>query len=403
MVLEGKNVVLGVTGSIAAYKACYLIRMLKSRGAGVKAVMTENAGKFIAPLSLSTVSGGPVYTSMFRENPEWDMQHISLAESCDLLLVAPASANAIAKLSLGLADDLLSTLALAVKCPVVIAPAMNDAMYENPATAGNLQNLKKRGVIIVEPEEGELASGKTGKGRLAAIEAISDETEKALYEKTLSGRNILVTAGPTREPVDAVRCISNPSSGKMGYEIAKAAWLRGARVTLISGPADIPPPRGAGLIRVETALQMRAAVFENFTRADAVVMAAAVSDFRPESPSKEKIAKESASRDLKLERNPDILKELGEKKEGRVLAGFSMDTAGHDKKALEKLKSKNLDFVVSNDISAAGAGFGCDTNIISIIDRDGVKKDYPMMRKSEAAGIIMDRVAGLLRRARRPV
>ncbi len=403
MVLEGKTVVLGVTGSIAAYKACALARMLRSRGAVVKAVMTQNAEKFITPLTLSTVSGGPVYTSMFRDSKEWDMQHISLAESCGLLLVAPASANAIAKLSLGLADDLLSTLALAVRCPVLIAPAMNDAMYENPATARNLENLRKRGVIIVGPEEGELASGKTGKGRLASLDEISDEAEKVFCEQTLSGRNILVTAGPTREPVDAVRHISNPSSGKMGYEIAKAAWLRGARVTLISGPANIPPPRGAGIIRVETALQMRAAVFENYEQADAVVMAAAVSDFRPESPSKEKIAKESASMNLRLERNPDILKELGEKKEGRILAGFSMDTAGHGEKALEKLKSKNLDFVVSNDISASGAGFECDTNIISIIDREGLKKDYPMMRKSEAAGIIMDRVAGLLRRARRPV
>lgn len=396
MTLEGKQIVLGVTGSIAAFKACALVRLLREKKSGVKVILTENGARFITPLALSTLSGNRVYGSMFDSPSEYDPRHISLAGSCDLLLIAPASANIIGKLSGGLADDLLTTLALAVRAPVMLAPAMNTFMYENTAVVENIRRLSERGFILVEPEEGRLACGPGGKGRLPEPEAIVKEVEKAFTPQNLAGANVLVTAGPTREPVDAVRHISNPSSGKMGYEIAAAAWKRGAKVTLISGPVFLPEPRGVNTVRVDTAREMRKAVMERYGTADALVMAAAVSDFRPETPSTEKIDKNSASTTISLVRNPDILEELGSRKGNKVLAGFSMETGAHTERALSKLKAKNLDFIVSNDISAAGAVFGSDTNIISIIDKSGSKKDYPKMTKAEAADIITDKTAELL-------
>lgn len=396
MRLEGKRIILGVTGSIAAYKACGLIRMFRGEGASVSAVLTESGEKFITPLTLATLTGNPVYTSMFRDPSEFRMHHISLAEACDLLIIAPASANTISKLSQGLADNLLTTLALAVKSPVIIAPAMNDAMYENPVMSENVGRLKARGFNIVEPQEGRLASGKTGRGRLAEAGHIFMEAERAFVPACLEGRNLLVSAGPTREPLDAVRFISNPSTGRMGFEVARAARLRGARVVLVSGPSCLAPPPGVLLIRVKTAREMRTAIFENFETADAAVMAAAVSDFRPAETSEGKLRKESASTDLKLSLNPDILREMGERKAGRVLAGFSMDTSECHERAYAKLKAKNLDFIVSNDISIPGSGFEAETNIISIIDVDGSRKDYPRMPKSAAAGVIADKIATIL-------
>lgn len=396
MPLEGKKILLGVTGGIGAYKACLLTRLLREAKSDVKVVLTENGARFITPLTLSVLSGNRVYESMFQTAPEHDIRHISLADWCDLLLVAPASANFIGKLAAGLADDLLSTIALAVRAPVIVAPAMNAGMYENHAVSGNMRTIVERGIIMVDPGEGALACGREGIGRLAEPATILEEVEKVFTGKNLAGANILVTAGPTREPVDAVRHISNPSSGKMGYEIAKAAWRRGAETTLVSGPVCLPAPRGVETLRVNTAQEMKSAVLERYEKADAVVMAAAVSDFRPESPSTNKIGKSAASAIIKLAPNPDILEELGRNKGNRVLAGFSMDTGPAREKALSKLKKKNLDFIVSNDLSAPGAGFGSDTNIISIFDKNGSRKDYPEMPKADAAGIILDRIAGAL-------
>ena len=392
MTLAGKTIVLGVTGSIAAYKACALIRMLKNEGGAVRVVLTEAGEKFITPLTLSTLSGHKTYTSMFHEGSDWKMEHISLAQACDVLLIAPASADIIARLSHGIADDLLSTLALAVKSPLIIAPAMNDAMYDNPATAANIEILKNRSAKIIEPSEGKLASGKTGRGRLAELDSIAAEVIKLFIKKDFEGKKIVVAAGPTREPVDAVRFISNPSSGKMGYEIAAAAVSRGADTTLVSGPTGIEAPCGARLIKVNTALEMREAVLENSKNADIVIMAAAVSDFRPAEASAGKISKNSAALEIKLEVNPDILRELGENKAGRFLVGFSMDAGEQTDKALKKLKQKNLDLIVLNDLSAPGAGFGGGTNVISVINEQGLKTDYPLMSKRDAAGIILDRI-----------
>ncbi len=392
MSLQGRRIILGVTGSIAAYKSCEIVRRLKDKGADVRVVVTENGCRFITPLTLASLSGNKVYTAMFEDQTAWGAEHISLAESCDLLLVAPASANVIAKLSYGFADDLLTTLALALTAPVVIAPAMNDVMYESNATAENINRLKSRGVVIIEPDSGKLASGKIGRGRLAEIETIIANTEFILSGKDLSGIKILVTAGPTCEPIDAVRFISNPSSGKMGYEIAAQAALRGADTKLVSGPVHIKPPWNVDLIRVDTAVEMMDATLSNYADSDVVIMAAAVCDFRPEVNSPHKINKENIPDTISLSRNPDILKELGRNKGSRILAGFSMDTGEHSEKALKKLKDKNLDLIVMNDLSLPGAGFREETNIVSIIDSGGIKEDYDLMPKSLVADIVLDKI-----------
>ncbi len=391
-ILKGKRVILGVTGSIAAFKSAELSRLLRREGADVRAVFTENGRRFITPLSLSVLSGNPAYSSMFVDERNRDMKHISLAENCDLLLIAPASADIIAKIAAGIADDLLTTLALAVRKPVLIAPAMNDAMLDNPATAENIETLKRRGIFVMEPGEGELASGRPGKGRMPEPPQILEEAERVLTVQDMSGISVLVTAGPTREPLDAVRFISNPSLGKMGFETARAAARRGARTVLVSGPVEIPPPPRVRLVSVETSMEMLEAVNIHFEGADAVVMAAAVSDYRPRERFEGKVNKSGSSMVLELVRNPDILKELGKKKGNRVLAGFSMDVGEHKDKAEAKLREKNLDFIVVNDISAEGAGFGCDTNIISVLSAGGRRKDYPEMLKSEAADIILDEI-----------
>ncbi len=399
--LKGKTIVLGVTGSIAAYKAAELLRLLKDEGAQTKVVLTANGQKFITALTLSALSGSRVYTSLFHDENDWEIKHVSLAENCDLLLVAPATAGIISKFACGLADDLLSTLFLAVRSPVLIAPAMNDAMYRNPATVKNIETLTGRGVVFAGPEEGKLASGRMGTGRLAGCGRIIEEAKRLLAAKNdFKGIKVLVSAGPTREPMDAVRFLSNPSSGKMGYETAKAACRRGAEVTLISGPVNQAPVENARTFHVSTALDMREKIMEHFDSSDVVIMTAAVSDYRFRTVHDEKLHRGKGGLVAELEENPDILKEMGMKKGNKVLAGFSMDVGEHSEKAKKKMADKNLDLIAVNDISQPGAGFGADTNIVRFIDSNGNAQDVPMAPKSEIADKLLDRIIEIMGRKR---
>ncbi len=418
--MKDRKIVLGVTGSIAAYKSAELVRRLVGEGAEVSVVMTESACKFISPLTLGVLSKGRVYTSLFEEAQlscggtagtesgnmpavpsaiDKPVVHIGLAERCELLLIAPATANIIAKLAHGLADDLLSTVALAVKSPVLIAPAMNDAMFENPVCRSNMKFLKSMGIRFVEPEKGELASGKIGKGRFAELGRIVEEARKMLAgkrEKDFRGRTVMVSAGPTREAIDPVRFISNPSTGKMGYALAGAARERGANVMLVSGPCHIPPPREVKFVGVETAAEMRKEMLKSSRKVDVILMAAAVANYRPKKKFSEKIKKGQAGIRLELERNPDILAELGKSKGRRVIVGFSMETRSHIRRAREKLREKNLDLIISNDPLQEGAGFGAETNIVQIVDRKGNVEKLPKLPKEKIAHVILDRVAALL-------
>jgi phosphopantothenoylcysteine decarboxylase/phosphopantothenate--cysteine ligase len=396
---KDKRVILGVTGSIAAYKAAELIRRLIAAGAEVTVVMTESAVNFISPLTLRVLSRKRVYCSLFEAGSTAapggsnGAEHITLAENCDLLVIAPCTANVIGKLAHGLADDLLSTMALAVTSPILIAPAMNDAMYANAIVRSNIRLLKGKGFRFVEPEEGELASGKLGKGRLAGVEGIVDEAKRILspaFRDDFSGKTVVVSAGPTRERIDPVRFLSNPSTGRMGYALAGAARERGAKVILISGPTHLAPPQGVRIINVETALEMRKQVIENSRKADIVMMAAAVANYRPKKKSDTKIRKGKGRLALELEENPDILSELGKKKGKKVLVGFSLETRGHVRRAKEKLREKNLDIIVANDPLQDGAGFGVETNVVQIIDRKGNVEKLPKLPKEEIAHIILD-------------
>lgn len=396
--MRGRKIVLGVTGSIAAYKSAELIRRLIGKGAEVSVVMTESACKFISPLTLGVLSKGSVYTSLFKD-VSMPLVHIGLAEKCELLLIAPATANIIAKLAHGLADDLLSTTALAVKSPVLIAPAMNEAMFENPVCKSNMKFLKSVGIKFVEPGKGELASGKIGKGRFAGVEKIVEEAEKMLLggaKKDFCGRTVVVSAGPTREAIDPVRFISNPSTGKMGYALAGAAKERGAKVILVSGPCNVSPPREVKLVEVETAAEMRKAMLRSSKKADVILMAAAVANYRLKKKFSEKIRKGKAGIRLELESNPDILAELGKNKGKKILVGFSMETRSHIQRAGKKLREKNLDFIISNDLLQEGAGFGSETNIVKIVDRKGNVEKLPKLPKEKIAHIILDRAAMLL-------
>ncbi len=390
--MKGKKILLGVTGSIAAYKSCEIIRLLIKEEAEVKVVMTESAARLISPLTLRTLSMNEVYCSLFQEVNASDVKHISLAEKADLLLIAPATANIIGKLAHGLADDLLSTVALATKAPIVMAPAMNEAMYENPIVRCNMKLLKDRDIRFIEPEVGELASGKAGKGRLADVGTIVDEVRSLLREKDFSGQTIIVSAGPTREPIDPVRYISNPSTGKMGFALAKAAMERGAKVILVTGPTHLAPPRNVKVIRVETALQMRKAILENFRRASIVVMSSAVANYRPKKKALMKIEKGKEKFVLELQENPDILKELGKKKGKKILVGFSLDTHDNIRRAKDKLLKKNLDLIVVSDPSA---GFGVIEAKMRIVDREGNVEELPKLPKEKIAHLILDRVKKL--------
>jgi len=396
--LHGKAALLGVTGSIAAYKAVDLASRLTKLGASVNVIMTQNATRLLAPLTFQSISRNPVVVDMFAEAADWQPKHISLADRADILVVAPATANIIAKLAHGIADDMLSTTALAVRCPILIAPAMNCHMLNNSIFQENMEILRRHGFAFVEPEYGQLACGYEGKGRLANAEKIIQEIQRLVNKPSdLKGKKILVTAGPTHEALDPIRFITNRSSGKMGYAVAEASSSRGADVTLISGPSALPDPRDVTLIKVESAIQMRDAVLKHAPQADVVIMAAAVSDYRPQNISPQKIKKGQGQMTLVLERNPDILAELGQSKpDGQILVGFSMETENVLDNALEKLQKKNLDLIAANDVSQPGAGFGTDTNIVWLIDSSGHKRKLPLMSKRDVADAILDEVKSFL-------
>jgi phosphopantothenoylcysteine decarboxylase / phosphopantothenate---cysteine ligase len=391
MELKDRYIILGVPGGIAIHKSIDLASQLVKRGASVHVIMTQNATRLIQPLQFRVISRNPVLTDLFDPGPDWKPIHIDMAGRADLLAVVPATANSIGKLANGIADDALSTVAISVHCPILLAPAMEEQMYLNPFVQANLRKLREHGVQFVEPVSGDLASGHKGLGRLNTVEIILERITQILtIPKDLVGKTVVVTAGPTREYLDPVRFISNRSSGKMGYAIAEAAKQRGAEVILISGPTALQPPVGVELRPVETALEMLDAASEIFDRADIVVMAAAVADYRPQHFSTQKIKKSADPMTVSLERNPDIAKTLGARKQNQLLLGFAAETDNLLHHAQGKLIDKNLDLIVANDVSAVGAGFEVDTNIVTLLDRDGGCEQLPLLSKREVADRILD-------------
>ena len=395
---KAKTVVLGVAGGIACYKAVELVRLLVKAGLRVQVIMTRGALEFVTALTFQTLSGHPVATETFNLTQESEIGHINLADSADLFVVAPATANIIGKIANGIADDLLTTVIMATQAPVLIAPAMNIHMYENPILQENLRKLGRVGYHILEPTEGFLACGYEGKGRLPDPEKIADEVARLLGKKDLVGERLLITAGPNREPLDPVRYLSNRSSGKMGYALARAAARRGAEVVLVSGPTALNCPAGVRLIPVVTAADMRDAVVKEFATATAVVMAAAVADYRPVVTADRKIKRGKGTIELRLEPNPDIVKELGQNKDGKVLIGFAAETEDLTANAAKKLREKNLDMIVANNVADAGSGFDGDTNIATILDRTGASQSLPLMSKDELADRIYDHFLALKNR-----
>lgn len=393
-----RTVVLGVTGSIAAYKSAELASLLVKRNYTVHAIMTPAAVRFIAPLTLQAISQNPVHADMFASPDSWSIGHVSLARCADLILVAPATADFIARVAAGMADDLLAATILATGAPVLLAPAMNDGMYANRVLQDKIAYLKESGCRFIEPESGRLACGTVGKGRLAEPAAIIDEVDRVLAAgRELQGKSILVTAGPTREPLDPVRFLSNYSSGKMGYAIAGEAGVRGAGVTLVSGPTQLAPPAGVSLVQVETAQEMFDAVVSRYEQMDAVIMAAAVADFRPRQRAARKLKKKSAEPVLELERTPDILSYLGERRGGQILVGFAAETEDLLDNAGGKLADKNLDLVVANDLTEPGAGFGVDTNVVTLLYSSGEIIKLPVLAKRKLAEILLDRLTALIK------
>jgi len=391
--LTGKTVVLGVCGGIAAYKALEIVSRLIKLGAEVHVIMTEAATRFVTPLTFREISGKPVHTTMWEEPKTWNVEHIALARRADLFVIAPATANMIGKMANGIADDFLSTTVMATPAPVLLFPAMNTQMYLNPATQANVVTLRNRGIQIVEPASGLLACGTEGVGRLPEPSEIAQRIATHFrYSGSLRGLRVLVTAGGTREAIDPVRFIGNRSSGKMGYAIATAAAERGATVTLVSGPVILPVPCGVNRISVESAAQMREAVLSVFAETDIVIKAAAVADYRPEVAAEQKIKKTSDTLTLSLTKNPDILAELGKLKTTQFLVGFAAETQELLAHATEKLRKKNLDMLVANDVTQAGAGFDADTNIVKVLSKDGSVEELPQMSKAELGHVILDRI-----------
>lgn len=395
-VFKNKCIVLGVTGGIAAFKAAELVSLLKKQGAEVHVILTSAAQKFITPLTLQTLSKNPVILDMFDEPKSWEVQHIALADRADLFMIVPATANFIGKAANGIADDMLTTTVMAAKCPVLVAPAMNVNMFSNPIVQENIIKLGKMGYHFVEPDEGLLACGYEGKGRLASLDKIMAKTQEVLNTSLdLSGKKVLITAGGTREAIDPVRYISNHSSGKMGYAIAQCAVKRGAEVYLVSGPTSLDKPAGVHFVPIESAQEMYDEVHNLFPDMDIVIKAAAVADYRPKVTANQKIKKLNDQLSIELEKNPDILLSLGKNKKGQILVGFAAETNDLIANAKDKITRKNLDFIVANDVTQKGAGFGTDTNIIKIIYPDGEILDLPMMTKIEAANIILDKILKL--------
>lgn len=397
--LAGVEIVVGVTGGIAVYKAVEVVSRLKKLGAIVNVIMTKEATEFVTELTFREITGNPVTVSMWEKVTNYHVAHISLAERADIMLVVPATANIIAKTVHGIADDMLTTTLLASKAKKIFAPAMNTNMWDNPITQDNIAKLKDYGVHFIEPASGELACGTIGKGRLPEpidiIEAICDYAGEHgigsnASHKSLANKHILITAGGTIEPLDPVRYLGNRSTGRMGYAIATEAVKRGAKVTLVTGPSSLAVPPGVKVIKIETAREMYDAVMAEFAEVDAVVKAAAVADYRPKVVATNKIKKSDGEFTIKLERNPDILFELGQHKKHQVLVGFAAETERVDEYARGKLTKKNLDFIVANNVAETDAGFAVDTNHVKIFFANGEEKDYPLMPKKDLAGIILD-------------
>lgn len=393
--LSGKCVVVGVTGGIAAYKTCEVVSRLKKLHADVRVIMTKNATEFVSPLTFQSLSHNPVSVDTFANIQTWEIEHIALAQRADVFVIAPATANIIGKLACGIADDMLSTTVMATHAPVLIAPAMNTAMLENAATQQNMRTLSERGMRFIAPGTGMLACGTSGAGRMSEPSQIVDEIVRTLRPREdFAGFSVVVTAGPTAEPLDPVRYITNRSSGKMGYAIAEAAHARGAHVTLISGPTAIQPPKGVDVVRIGTTQELYDAVLGH-ADADVVIQAAAPADYRAREISPTKIKRTGDSLMIELVPNPDIAAALGARKHpGQTLVGFAAETNNVIENAQGKLKRKSLDLIVANDVTRAGAGFDVDTNIVTLIDGEGMK-ELPMMTKREVADGILDRVAEL--------
>lgn len=393
MMLQGKTVVLGVTGSIAAYKMANVASMLLKLGADVHVIMTRNATNFIHPITFETLTNHKCLVDTFDRNFEFHVAHVSLAQQADVILVAPASANIIGKLANGVADDMLSTTLLAAKCPILVSPAMNTNMYENRIVQDNLSKLRQFGIGIIDPDNGRLACGDIGKGKLPKEEILVEYIIREIAkDKDLSGKRILVTAGPTREAVDPVRYLTNHSTGKMGYAVAKTAMLRGAEVTLVSGPVELEPPLFVTTIPVTSAAEMFDAVTEALADMDAVIMAAAVADYTPVETADQKIKKSEGGMSIPLKRTKDILAYLGEQKRpGQLLCGFSMETEHVLENSREKLKRKNADMIAANSLREEGAGFGCDTNHLTLITEKD-ETDVPLMSKQEAADVLLTKL-----------
>jgi phosphopantothenoylcysteine decarboxylase/phosphopantothenate--cysteine ligase len=394
--LAGKTIVLGITGSVAAYKAADIASKLVQAGARVEVVMTEAATRFITPLTLRSITHGAVVSDMFDPVSQHAVEHIALGEAADVVVIAPATASIIAHLAVGIAEDMVSLTVLATKAPVIVAPTMDANMFDNPATQENLNKLKARGFTIVGPERGRLASGKVGWGRLADAEKIiTAVTQLAGRSRELKGKHMVVTAGGTQEPIDPARHISNPSSGKMGYAIAQAARDRGAKVTLITAPTSLPDPAGVDTVHVRTTAEMKTAVTKTVTKANALIMAAAVADYQPKTAARTKIKKEKSGLTLELVKTPDIITEV----KGKFLrVGFAAESDNVAANAKKKLEKKRLDLIVANDITDKKSGFGADTNKVTLIDKKGKAEKLPLMSKREVADKILDRVVGLLKR-----
>ena len=392
MMLKGKTVLLGVTGGIAAYKGAYLTSMLKKEGATVRVIMTKNAAQFVAPLTFESLSNAPVVTDMFHRETPWEIEHISLADQASLMIIAPATANVIAKLANGIADDMLTTTALAVTCPVIVVPAMNTHMYQNPATQTNIETLKARGIHVMEADSGYLACGYVGAGRMKEpSEIVAFAKSIMMPSSDFSGKRVLVSAGPTREYIDAVRYLSNPSTGRMGYAIAQNAALRGADVTLVTGPSVIDSPKSVNVVRVTSAAEMDAAVTKAFDSADILIMAAAVADYTPKDRIQNKL-KKAGDLSVELVRTTDILKKLGPEKGKRIVVGFAAETDNTENYAKEKLLKKNLDLIALNDITQPDAGFGKATNHVILFKKDGSRKELKTDTKEKIAEQILDEI-----------
>ena len=396
MRLAGKTVVLCVTGGIAAYKAADLTSKLRQAGAAVRVLMTESATQFISPMTFETLSGYRAVVDTFDRNFAWEVEHISLAKAADVFVIAPATANVIAKAAHGIADDMVTTTLLATKAPVVIAPAMNTGMYDNPVTQQNLQTLRERGFHIIDPAAGRLACGDTGRGKLPDTPTLMHGIEQAITPQDLRGQRVLVTAGPTQEAMDPVRFLSNHSTGKMGYAVAARAAMRGADVTLVSGPTALDTPEGVQRVDIVSARDMYDAVLSRADRQDMIIKAAAVGDYRPAETASEKLKKGDGEMTVALARNPDILAELGRRKHpGQLLCGFAMETQNLLDNAADKLRRKNCDMLVANSLRDKGAGFGTDTNVATLLFADGRRETPPLMSKEDLADIILDRLLAM--------